>query len=39
VSPSATFYFGAATASLAAILFAALIVYSKKTPCTRSLVA
>ena len=35
LSPSATFYFGAATASLAAIFFAALIVYSGKAPGER----
>ena len=32
VSPSATFYFGAATASLAALFFAALIVYANNAP-------
>jgi MFS family permease len=32
VSPSATFYFGAATASLSAILFAIFILYSSKAP-------
>jgi len=35
LSPSATFYFGAATASLAALLFAAMIVYSSRTPGER----
>jgi len=32
LSPSATFYFGAATASLSAMLFAILILYSSKAP-------
>ncbi len=35
LSPSATFYFGAATATLAAMLFAALIVFSRNTPAER----
>ena len=35
LAPSATFYFGAATASFAAMLFAALIVYSNKAPDER----
>jgi MFS family permease len=37
VSPSATFYFGAATASLAAMLFAVLIAYSRNTTAERLL--
>ena len=35
LSPAATFYFGAATATLAAILFAALIAFSKAAPGER----
>ncbi|MBN2108288.1 MAG: hypothetical protein JW832_12760 [Deltaproteobacteria bacterium] len=35
VSPAATFYFGAATATLSAMLFAGLIIYSNKATVER----